>query len=110
MKKANQNKASALRRILSYVSTYKVYTVLSILCAVVYVVASLYIPIVCGNAVDLMLGEGAVDTDALLNCAVEVGVLALLGGLFFFLCDAASSFITGVVLPIDGGFSAYSGV
>ena len=34
----------------------------------------------------------------------------LLGGLFFFLSDKASSFITGVVLPIDGGFSAYSGV
>ncbi len=34
----------------------------------------------------------------------------LLGGLFFFLSDAASSFITGVILPIDGGFSAYSGV
>jgi hypothetical protein len=34
----------------------------------------------------------------------------LLGGLLFFLCDEASSFITGVVLPIDGGFSAYSGV
>ena len=34
----------------------------------------------------------------------------LLGGLMFFLNDEASSFITGVVLPIDGGFSAYSGV
>ena len=34
----------------------------------------------------------------------------LLGGLLFLLCDEASSFITGVVLPIDGGFSAYSGV
>ncbi len=34
----------------------------------------------------------------------------LIGGLLFFLNDAASSFITGVVLPIDGGFSAYSGV
>ena len=34
----------------------------------------------------------------------------LLGGLLFFLNDAASSFITGVVLPMDGGFSAYSGV
>ena len=34
----------------------------------------------------------------------------LLGGLFFFLSDAASAFVTGVVLPIDGGFSAYSGV
>lgn len=34
----------------------------------------------------------------------------LLGGLLFFLNDKASGFITGVVLPIDGGFSAYSGV
>ena len=34
----------------------------------------------------------------------------LIGGLLFFLSDAASGFITGVVLPIDGGFSAYSGV
>ena len=28
----------------------------------------------------------------------------------FLLDDGAASFITGVVLPIDGGFSAYSGV
>ena len=34
----------------------------------------------------------------------------LLGGMLFFLNDKASSFVTGVVLPIDGGFSAYSGV
>ena len=34
----------------------------------------------------------------------------LLGGLFFLLSDKASGFITGHVLPIDGGFSAYSGV
>lgn len=34
----------------------------------------------------------------------------LIGGLLFLLSDAAASFITGVVLPIDGGFSAYSGV
>ena len=34
----------------------------------------------------------------------------LLGGLFFLTDDKASSAITGVVLPIDCGFSAYSGV
>ena len=34
----------------------------------------------------------------------------LLGGLLFLLNNDAASFITGVVLPIDGGFSAYSGV
>ena len=32
------------------------------------------------------------------------------GALLFFLNNQASGFITGVVLPIDGGFSAYSGV
>ena len=32
------------------------------------------------------------------------------GGLLFLLDNNAASFITGVVLPIDGGFSAYSGV
>lgn len=34
----------------------------------------------------------------------------LLGGLFFLLNNEAAGFITGVVLPVDGGFSAYSGV
>jgi len=32
------------------------------------------------------------------------------GALLFLLNDEVASFITGVVLPIDGGFSAYSGV
>lgn len=38
----------------------------------------------------------------------ETGELA--GGLLFLLDEQAAGFITGVVLPIDGGFSAYSGV
>ena len=32
------------------------------------------------------------------------------GGLLFLINEKAAGFITGVVLPIDGGFSAYSGV
>ena len=34
----------------------------------------------------------------------------LLGGVFFLTDDKAASAITGVVLPIDCGFAAYSGV
>ena len=34
----------------------------------------------------------------------------LIGSTLFLVSDKAAGFITGVVLPIDGGFSAYSGV
>lgn len=34
----------------------------------------------------------------------------LVGGIFFLADENLSSFVNGVVLPIDGGFSAYSGV
>ncbi|MBV6645008.1 MAG: SDR family oxidoreductase [Cyclobacteriaceae bacterium] len=33
-----------------------------------------------------------------------------LSSTLLWLCDPASNFVTGVVIPIDGGFSAYSGV
>ena len=32
------------------------------------------------------------------------------GALLFLLNEQAASFITGITLPVDGGFSAYSGV
>ena len=34
----------------------------------------------------------------------------LVGTLLFLVCNEAASFITGTVIPIDGGFAAYSGV
>ena len=34
----------------------------------------------------------------------------LIGTLMYLLCYEASSFVNGVVIPVDGGFSAYSGV
>ena len=34
----------------------------------------------------------------------------LIGTLLYLVNDQAASFVTGVVIPVDGGFSAYSGV
>ncbi len=38
------------------------------------------------------------------------GDIKELNGAVQFLCSEAASFITGVILPVDGGFSSYSGV
>ncbi len=34
----------------------------------------------------------------------------LIGALLFLVCKDASSFVNGIVIPVDGGFSSYSGV
>ena len=34
----------------------------------------------------------------------------LCGTLLYLFDDDASGFVTGIVIPVDGGFSAYSGV
>ena len=34
----------------------------------------------------------------------------LIGTLLFLVSDEAASFVNGVVIPVDGGFAAYSGV
>jgi len=38
------------------------------------------------------------------------GDITELNGLVHFLCSDAASFITGAIIPVDGGFSAFSGV
>jgi NAD(P)-dependent dehydrogenase (short-subunit alcohol dehydrogenase family) len=38
------------------------------------------------------------------------GEVEELNGTVQFLCSDAASFITGALIPVDGGFSAFSGV
>ena len=58
-------------------------------------------------------GTPTARTDKILN-ATPMGRFGeseeLIGPLLFLLDNEAASFVTGVVLPVDGGFNAYSGV
>ena len=53
-----------LKSVLSYLKPYRAYLFLSLLLAAITVALTLYVPILVGQAVDCILGEGAVDFSA----------------------------------------------
>ena len=52
---------AALRRVLAYIRPYRFYVAASLLVAAGSVGAQLYIPLLCGDAIDRMLGPSQVD-------------------------------------------------
>ena len=52
---------AALRRVLAYIRPYRFYVAASLLVAAGSVGAQLYIPLLCGDAIDRMIGPGQVD-------------------------------------------------
>lgn len=72
---------ATLRKVLRYLKRYRLLFALSLLLAAAVVVLTLYLPVLTGEAIDLLLGKGAVDFAALarllLRGAVVIGLTAL---------------------------------
>ena len=68
----------ALRAVLRYIRPYTGYVLLSLLLAAVSVFASLYVPILTGEAIDRMLGKGLVDFPPILAILLRIGVVTAL--------------------------------
>ena len=52
---------STVKRLLSYIGKYKLLIPISLLLSLTATAISLYIPIVIGDAIDLIIGKGNVD-------------------------------------------------
>ena len=72
---------AALKKVLRYIKKYRFLVALSILLAAVTVAATLYIPILTGNAVDLIVGPGQVDFAGIFRILVQVVVIILIAAL-----------------------------
>ena len=68
--------------------------VCSLLVAAVSVAAQLYIPILCGDAIDKMLGKGNVDLSGVLRIAVSILVVAAVAALAQWLLSVCNNRIT----------------
>lgn len=80
--KKNTVKASSIKRVLKYIKKYSFLLIISILLAVVTVGLTLYIPIIIGDAIDLIIGKELVQLDKigalLLNVVIISVIIALL--------------------------------
>ncbi|MGN8762643.1 ABC transporter ATP-binding protein [Oribacterium sp. HCP3S3_B9] len=76
-RKMTADDAKTIRRILHYIQNYRGHVILSILLAAVTVVLTLYIPILTGQAVDTIVGPGAVDWPTLLQILERMGFMIL---------------------------------
>lgn len=82
MKKVvNENQKSTLRKVLRYIRRYWGYLGASIILAAVTVALTLYLPILIGQAVDRIVGKGAVDFAGIFvilrKMAVIIGLTAV---------------------------------
>ncbi|WP_369298817.1 ABC transporter ATP-binding protein [uncultured Neglectibacter sp.] len=64
-----------LKKVLRYIRRYWFFVALSMALAAVSVAASLYIPILTGNAVDLILSPGHVDFPGIFRILMEITVI-----------------------------------
>lgn len=74
-------KKSTIKRVLKYLGKYRIFLILSLGMALVTVAGQLYIPILQGNAIDNIIGEGNVDFAAVMKIIITIlitmGVVAL---------------------------------
>ncbi len=77
----NAKKRSTLRRVLHYVGRYPLSLFGTIFFSILTVAATLCVPLFFGNAVDCMVGKGAVDWRELKICFIQVGIAAAVAAL-----------------------------
>ena len=89
-----QQRKATLNRVLHKIRPYSAFVVCSLLVAAVSVAAQLYIPILCGDAIDKMLGKGNVDLAGVLRIAVSILVVAAAAALAQWLLSVCNNRIT----------------
>ena len=92
-----EQRKATLTRVLGKIRPYSLFVVCSLIVAAVSVGAQLYIPILCGSAIDMMLGKGAVDFSGVMGIIVKVLVVAGAAALAQWLLSVCNNRITFLV-------------
>ena len=83
-----------VKKVLKYLKRYKALFVISLILALLCVAATLYIPILVGEAIDLAVGEGLVDNEGIFKIIVKIGIIAAATALLQWIMNVINNRIT----------------
>ncbi len=93
-KRSSKKNTDTLMRVLSYIKPYGFFVVLSIVCAAISVGAQLLVPIYCGNAIDYMIGKGAVDLISIRGIIISIFIATVITAVVQWILAACNNRIT----------------
>lgn len=94
MKTKTKNNSGTLKNVLSMVGKYKPLLIVTILLSLLYVAASLYIPVLAGKVIDVIADENGIDFKVILQDLVLIGISAAVAALSQWLMGIVNNAIT----------------
>lgn len=89
-----KNNKETMKRVLKYIRKYTPALVLSLLLAGLTVLLTLYIPILTGNAVDLIIGEGQVDMPDIFAIMKKIAIVMIITAVGQWVMNTCNNYIT----------------
>ena len=87
-----------MKRVLKYIRKYTPALVLSLLLAGLTVLLTLYIPILTGNAVDLIIGKGQVDMAGIFAIMKKIAIAMIITAVGQWIMNTCNNYITYQVI------------
>lgn len=81
-------------KVLQFLKKYWILELLSLLFALISVILTLYLPILTGDAVDLIVDKGLVDFQGILRILIKMGIVIVLTALAQWLMNTCNNWIT----------------
>ena len=91
---SRDDQKKTLVKVMKYIKKYRMLVVLSLIFAAVTVITTLYLPILTGNAVDLMVKKGKVDFVGLKSIVRTMLIVLVITGVAQWIMNICNNYIT----------------
>ncbi len=81
-------------KVFKYIKTYRLAVIASVLLAALTVATTLYVPVLIGDAVDLIVDKGQVDMPGIIKILVMIAVMMVITALTQWLLNTCNNYIT----------------